>query len=102
MNELLELGDDFVLDLFQVFKKNSVLQANRMEAYASENNHVEIRKEAHALKSASASIGALRVSEICRSIENDTAADPAKIKALVGELLQELTAAVERLTEILK
>ena len=64
-------GDDeaFILDLVETFVSEGAVNLEGMVAAASSGDAAAIVRPAHTLKSSSASLGAMRLSAICRSIE---------------------------------
>jgi HPt (histidine-containing phosphotransfer) domain-containing protein len=64
-------GDDgaFILELVETFVTEGAANLEGMIAAATAGDAAAIVRPAHTLKSSSASLGAMRLSAICRSIE---------------------------------
>ena len=61
--------DDFVRDLVATYLEEGQTHLDGLAAAAETNDSAAIVRPAHTLKSTSASIGAMRLSAICRDIE---------------------------------
>jgi HPt (histidine-containing phosphotransfer) domain-containing protein len=61
--------EDFILDLVETYVTEGAVNLEGMHAAASALDAEAIVRPAHTLKSSSASLGAMRLSEICRAIE---------------------------------
>ena len=65
---------DVVAELIKIFICDTPPKIKALEAAVGERNSVAVQKMAHNLKSSCANIGALRLSALCRTLENDARA----------------------------
>ncbi len=96
-------GDDgFITELINTYRADSGGQLDAIEAAITGSDPAALVRPAHSLKSSSASVGAQKLSEICRGLELDARsgliADGARLAALrsewseVGEALERFAA----------
>jgi HPt (histidine-containing phosphotransfer) domain-containing protein len=79
LDRLLEMtGDDpeFLDELIGTFLEDAVLQLEAMRRAAEAGAEADLVRPAHSLKGNSASMGAERLSELCRSLEADARSGP--------------------------
>ena len=82
------VGDDeaFILDLVETYVREGSDNLSGLLDAAGKGDCVAIVRPAHSLKSTSASVGAMRLSVICRSIEENGRAARAETLAADAEL----------------
>lgn len=101
-----ELADDddpdLVPEIIDLFLEDSAMRMAQVSEASSESDADTIRGAAHALKSSSANIGALRFSKACASLEAAAQGDdPEGLSKLVEEAMQlygDVRAALDRST----
>lgn len=94
LNELFAILDDLssqldsktVVELIDVYSANSYKQLAKIEAASLRGDVKELTAHAHSLKSSSANLGALELSQICLKIEKAGKID-AETKVLVEKAL---------------
>ena len=86
-----QLGRETVLDLIDLFGTNSAEQVARIAGAFSQNDLALIKSTAHSLKSSSANLGAVALSEQCVKIEKATGLDGelAEWISTIGDLREE-------------
>jgi HPt (histidine-containing phosphotransfer) domain-containing protein len=75
---------DILLNLFDQYLENSPRLLNSLKTAVENNNPETVRMAAHSLKSASANVGAMETSELCKALE--TRADTKQTKQAVALL----------------
>jgi histidine phosphotransfer protein HptB len=91
MRELGEPGEpDPVMELVEVFEAQTQQLVAKLEAGQAEGDHDAIRKVAHSLKGSSGNLGAMRLAELSRLLENH-ATDRSNCNDLVNEILEEVS-----------
>ena len=63
------LGEAFLRELIEIFLESGRTQMVRVSAYLATGDLQGVRREAHGLKAASATVGAVEVHRLCREIE---------------------------------
>ncbi len=74
-------GSDLLATVIQLYLTHSPTYLESMRKALRERDETEMHRAAHTLKSSSANIGALRLSELCKQIENtrlSTSTEPAQ------------------------
>ncbi len=76
-------GDDaFVADLIETYLADAATQVEAIQAAMTEGDAEALVRPSHTLKSASLTVGAMRLGELCRSIEQRArAGDPTSVDA---------------------
>lgn len=64
------LGAATIHELIDVYETNSASQLAKIEQALADNDYKVVKSEAHGLKSSSANMGALELSQICLQIES--------------------------------
>jgi signal transduction histidine kinase/DNA-binding response OmpR family regulator/HPt (histidine-containing phosphotransfer) domain-containing protein len=83
-------GQDLLAKVVGLYVSSSVVLTEAMRSAASSRDAAGIRDAAHALKSSSANVGAMRFAELCREVEEAASADKIdEACVLVGKLLRE-------------
>jgi len=72
-----ENGGDLLGDLFDAYTTDSQRRLDSLKRHALDGDANQVRRAAHALKGASANVGASRVTDLCRELE---------IRAAAGDL----------------
>jgi HPt (histidine-containing phosphotransfer) domain-containing protein len=93
--------DDFVRELVEAYLSEATGYLDAMTAAASAGDAAAMVRPAHTLKSSSATMGAMRLSAICRGIEeagrdarfDDMTGDVERARATWAETLEALRAA---------
>ena len=91
--DLLELGQELLLDLIDLFKSNTDACLTQIAALLSRNDYPGVKAQAHKIKGGASQIGALEMSAACAEVEA-AAADPARsglvdaLKRLEAEYLE--------------
>ncbi len=100
---LRDIMDDDFIDLIQTFLGDSDLRMQSLREAAASREAETIRKAAHSFKGSSGNIGARRLSELCRQLEElMSAGKPADMDAFLEELErqhQELVALLRPMAE---
>jgi HPt (histidine-containing phosphotransfer) domain-containing protein len=91
MRELGEPGEpDPVAELVEVFEAQTQQLVATLESGRTRGDHDTIRRAAHSLKGSSGNLGAMRLAELSRLLEN-RATDHSDCNDLVNEILEEVT-----------
>jgi HPt (histidine-containing phosphotransfer) domain-containing protein len=101
--DLLSLGgseaDALILELITMYLEDAPLQLAAIREAASQADRRALAFHAHALRSPSASLGALGLAEACASLEVAAAAEVLSLESpLVQEVLGEAERVVQELT----
>jgi HPt (histidine-containing phosphotransfer) domain-containing protein len=99
LDELLAtLGGDgaFLAELIATYLADSPPLVDAMRAAAAAGDAAALRRAAHTLKSTSASLGALRLSGVCREVEGAASAD-----RVPADLVEEAAREYARVSEAL-
>jgi HPt (histidine-containing phosphotransfer) domain-containing protein len=90
MRELGEPGEpDPVLELVEVFEDQTRQLVAALQSGQATGNHEAIRKAAHSLKGSSGNLGAVRLAELSRQLEQQ-AADRKECAGILNEVLEEV------------
>jgi HPt (histidine-containing phosphotransfer) domain-containing protein len=81
--------ESIVSELGKIFIQSAEKQIGRMLAAGSAGDGETIRQEAHSLKSSSANLGAIRFSELSRTIESLKDANHPEMLSLLNQLKDE-------------
>ncbi len=83
-----DVGSDVIPMLINAFEKELATTATSIHTSFAENNLSLLETKAHALKSAAASLGAMVLSDVCRSLELAARdkADLQTIEDMIGSL----------------
>ena len=97
-------GDTELLDeICKYFVDMSPEQMDRINAAFENNDTAALRHEAHSLKSASGSVGAMRLYESSRQVEMITAGDsPGSLSHAMEQLRQDYSDAIMALKDVIK
>lgn len=91
MRELGEPGEpDPVVELIEVFELQTQQLVAVLQASRAKGDLETMRKTAHSLKGSSGNLGAMRLAELSRLLENH-AMDRSNCDELVNEILEEVT-----------
>jgi HPt (histidine-containing phosphotransfer) domain-containing protein len=91
MRELGEPGEpDPVVELVEVFETQTQQLVAMLETSQARGDHDTIRKVAHSLKGSSGNLGAMRLAELSRLLENH-ATGRSDCNDLVNEILEEVS-----------
>ncbi|HBC07195.1 MAG TPA: hypothetical protein DC046_06370, partial [Rhodospirillaceae bacterium] len=94
---------DLVPELIQVFVKSADNRIAQITAHMAADDLAGIAAEAHALKSSSATFGAVSVRRLCAELETASKnGDPVTAERLVAELIHALDAAKSDLAAYVK
>jgi PAS domain S-box-containing protein len=99
---LKELDDaDAILEVLSIFLENATADVAKLEELVQENNQTEIGRMAHKLKGAVAAIQAKKLTELCRTIEQNglKGENIPETRAMVAELVILFAAIKEPLRE---
>lgn len=100
LNILLDsLGDaaEFVLpDLVEAYVQDTPTYVERLELASAEGDLDQVRRQAHAMKSSSATLGAVRLAEVCKQLEHAARHDDAATVARLTPGVRPMYEAVER------
>jgi len=94
-------GEDskLVIELIDLYLENARREINTIKAAALENNETSMRKNIHALKGSSLSVGACGIAKVCRQMEQRSEQDsPESLDELVKKLDEELVSTQSVLT----
>ncbi len=94
-----DVGPSSAVILVQSLKEEIRNSEILLQAYAQDRNMRLLENQAHALKSAARSFGALRLGEVCRALEGE-AKDGAPQTILANRLLQFQQVSSESLTAL--
>ena len=101
---LRDIMDDDFIDLIQTFLGDSEIRMQALRDATARGEPDTIRKAAHSFKGSSGNIGARRLSELCRQLEElMSAGRPADLQDFLFELErqhQELVAQLRPLTDV--
>ena len=96
-------GSDLLTKIINIYLDKSESLCDEIGMGATEKNEEQLWVNAHSLKSSSASVGAMRVFEICSALENKgRAGDLNDVEPLVTLLQEELALAAAELHMILQ
>ncbi len=108
LTELDPKGENHLLErVLQAFKTSAARLMPQLEAAHSEQDRDTVRLVAHTMKSSSASIGALKLSQVCAQVEALTRAEPVgagsaqELDPLLHTLRSELDAALSAIQRLL-
>ena len=90
IDSLIELGDgpDLVLELVELYVEDAIKRVDSVMVGARDGDMAVSNSAAHALKSASANMGAVQFSEVCRQIEDAAkAGDSSVVGGLADQFL---------------
>ncbi len=89
----IKVGDQLLLEvLFEEFQNSTPTIIQDIKKSMLQHDYSTISEQAHALKSASATLGAIEMSEICRKLENFSTSQPfVELEALVDSLEKKYT-----------
>ncbi|MDP0498901.1 MAG: Hpt domain-containing protein [Verrucomicrobiota bacterium JB022] len=98
---LVETGEDAAAELIQelldLFREESGPRLDALQASLGQNDTVAIGKHAHSLAGASANLGALRLSKLCRKLETETnAGNLAALPEIARHIRAEYDRAVQQ------
>lgn len=89
----IKVGDQLLLEvLFEEFQNSTPTIIQDIKKSMLQHDYPTISEQAHALKSASATLGAIEMSDICRKLENFSTSQPfVELEALVDSLEKKYT-----------
>ena len=86
-----ELDDDGVDAMLSAFVRAAPGDLDKMRAAAARGDAPGLREAAHALKGAASYIGAIRVRDLCRQIEQQALAGSTRVEADLDAVATEVT-----------
>jgi len=103
VNSMKEILDDELEDIFIEFKEEIPLYIDQLTTYLDQNNIQELMELSHSVKSSSGNLGFLKLSEICRIIEESLRKDhSANVESEVSNCITELKYLTEQIDVICK
>jgi two-component system, sensor histidine kinase and response regulator len=101
LRQLAESGETgLVEEVLDVFVKDTEERIAAIQAALAAMDREKLRRQGHALKGSSAQVGAMRLADLCRTVEGTAAtATPAEIAGVVAEIAREFGKVRQKIDE---
>jgi len=103
VNSMKEILGDELEEIFVEFKEEIPLYIDRLTAYLEQRKTQELMELSHSVKSSSGNLGFLKLSEICRKIEENLREDHSlNVESEVSNCIAELKYLTEQINVVCK
>jgi histidine phosphotransfer protein HptB len=90
LRQLAESDESLVNEVLAVFQSDTSDRVRKLRAAVEQNDRIQVRNQAHAVKGSAGQVGALVVSSLCRQLELEAlTADQAVLRDVASRLQTE-------------